>query len=150
LLVSTRSTSPFALATRSGWRLPALALALLLAALAFVGLRGNSAIAASAAAASRSNWAAAAADARTAIRWAPWSSSAWKQLGDVEIQQGKLGRARISLRKAVGKDPADWAIWLDLATVTTGRKRSEAIAEAAKLNPLSPEVAFLKPHGRRP
>jgi O-Antigen ligase len=150
LLVSTRRVWPLAAATRPGWRMPAIALTLLLAGLAYVGLRGNSAIAASEAAANRSNWAAATADARAAIDWAPWSSRAWQLLGEVEIQQHKLGAARMSLRKAVEKDPADWSLWLDLAIASTGRERRDAVAEAAKLNPLSPEVAFLKPHGRRP
>jgi cytochrome c-type biogenesis protein CcmH/NrfG len=119
-------------------------LTLVLAASAFVALRGNRAIAASEAAASRSNWTVAAANARTAIRWAPWSARAWQLLGEIQIQQRQLGSARSSLRRALEKDPADWAIWFDLATIATGRERTHALDAAAKLNPLDPEVAALR------
>lgn len=145
LLVSTRRAWPFAPATRRAWRLSAAGITLVLAAVAFVGLRGNRSIAASEAAATKSNWAAAAANARTATEWAPWSSRAWQLVGEIQAQQRKLAAARISLRKAAAKDPADWTIWLDLANTTGGKEKAHALAEAGKLNPLSPEVAALKP-----
>ena len=87
------------------------------------------------------------ADARTATDWAPWSSQAWQLLGEVQQAQGKLGPARISLRTAANRDPSDWTIWFDLATVTTGGERAHAIAEAARLNPLDPDVQALEPSG---
>jgi hypothetical protein len=139
LLVSTRTAWPLSLPTRVPWRPPAIAFTLVLTVLIFVALRGNRAIAASEAAASRSNWTAAAADARRAIDWMAWSSRAWQLLGDIEFQQHKLAAARISLRKAVGRDPADWTIWLDLAIASTGTERRHALFEASRLNPLSPE-----------
>ena len=110
--------------------------------------RGNRAIAASEAAATKMNWAVAAADARTAIDWAPWSSSAWQQLGGIQIEQHKLAAARMSLRQALRKDPADWNSWFALATVSKGTERSHALAEARMLNPLDPGVAALQPQGR--
>ena len=128
------------------WRLPALALLLVLAAFAFVGLRGNRAIAASEAAANRDNLRGAIADARTAARWAPWSARPWQLRGEAEAQQHRLGAARADLRKAAAKDPADWSVWLDLALASSGRERRHALTEAIRLNPLDPVVASFKGH----
>lgn len=148
LLVSARQSRLLRLATCPAWRWSALALTLVLAALVFVALRGNRAVAASEAAATRFNWNTAAADARTATEWAPWSSRAWQLLGEIEIDQGKFSAARTTLRKAVGKDPADWTIWLDLANATTGREHKKALDQARKLNPLDPGIAVLDPRQR--
>jgi len=117
--------------------------------LAFVGLRGNRAIAASQSAANKANWAQSASDARTATRWAPWSSSGWQLLGEAQFHQRKLGAARRSFHKALAKDPADWSIWLDLAVTSRGAERRRAFAEATRLNPFSPEIAAYKPAGRK-
>ena len=112
-----------------------------LAAFAFVGLRGNQAIAAAENAASNGNLATAIADARRASGWAPWSARPWQLRGEAELQRRQLRAARVDLRKAAAKDPADWSIWLDLALASSGRERRDALAEAAQLNPLDPVVA---------
>jgi Flp pilus assembly protein TadD len=124
--------------------LPVLGLILVVAAFAFVGLRGNRAIAASEAAANGGSLRAASAHARTAARWAPWSARPWQLLGEAESRQHRLGAARVDLRKAAAKDPDDWSIWLDLALASKGRERRHALAEAFRLNPLDPVVASFR------
>jgi cytochrome c-type biogenesis protein CcmH/NrfG len=122
------------------WRLPVLGLILVIAAFAFVGLRGNRAVAASEAAANRGSLEVAIAHARTAASWAPWSARPWQLLGEAEWRQHRLGAAQADLRKAAAKDPAAWSIWLDLALASRGRERRHAFAEAFRLNPLDPVV----------
>jgi hypothetical protein len=112
---------------------------------AFVGLVGNLALSESNKAEAAENWARAETQARKATRWAPWSSEAWKQLGEVQLQTAKLGAARASFRKALAKDPEKWDLWLDLAFASTGRARQAAARRAYELNPLSPEIAAVKP-----
>lgn len=143
LLTSRRQDRPFPAALRSGGRFAALGLTVVLAAFFFVLLKGNRAIAASEGAANRQDWSAAVANARTATDWAPWSSRAWQLLGESEHEQNKLGAARMSLQTAATKDPSDWTIWFDLATVTTGFERAHAIAQAVRLDPLDPDVEAL-------
>ena len=106
-----------------------------LAVFAFVGLRGNRAIAASETAAGNAQWAKSAADARTASSWAPWSSRPWQLLGEAQYNQGDLAAARGSFHSALAKDPSDWTIWLDLALASSGAERGRAFAQARKLNP---------------
>jgi hypothetical protein len=141
LLVSGRAPWPSPLARRPLWRMCALALTVLLAAFAFIGLRGNQAIASSESAARKGDWAKSAAEAREARRWAPWSSRPWQLLGEVEYDRHNPRAARRSLYRALAKDRANWTIWLDLVLVTKGSERRHALAEAGRLNPLGPEVA---------
>jgi hypothetical protein len=145
LLVATRRTWPLALTRRPFWRLPALGLTLVLATFAFVGLRGNQAIAASQVAANEADWTRSAAEARTAQRWAPWSSRPWQLLGIAQLRQGKLASARTNFRTALEKDDSDWSIWLNLAWASRGAERRHAIAEAARLNPLDSRIPTVKP-----
>jgi hypothetical protein len=140
LLVSGREALAVALPRLPVWRLSALALTLVLAVFAFVALRGNRAVAGSEAAATKLDWTRSAADARTAQRWAPWSSRPWQLLGVAQLRQGKLAPARTSFRKALEKDHSDWSIWLNLAWASRGAERRHAIAEAARLNPLDSEI----------
>jgi hypothetical protein len=46
----------------------------------------------------------------------------------------------MSLLRALARDRESWSIWYDLASVSRGAERARALAEAKKLNPLSPEV----------
>jgi cytochrome c-type biogenesis protein CcmH/NrfG len=92
------------------------------------------------------DWSDAEAEARKATRWAPWSAAGWRQLGEAQIQQGELGEARSSFRRALEKDPRDWALWLDLALASEGPARTEAARAALRLNPLSPQIAALRPY----
>jgi hypothetical protein len=82
------------------------------------------------------NWPAAERNARHASALAPWSAEPWLELGEAELNAGRLGFARQALRKAAHKSPNDWTVWADLARTTTGRERADAQARAAALNPL--------------
>src|SRR2546427_9492625 len=50
-------------------------------------LVGNLALSKAGAAARAGRWDAAAADARRAHRWAPWSAEPWQKLGEVQLAQ---------------------------------------------------------------
>lgn len=114
-------------------------------ALAFIGLVSNCALSASAEAATRDDWPKAESEARKATRWAPWSAAGWLQLGEVQLQQGKLAEARSSFRKAIAKDPNDWLLWLNLALAGEADERREPASVALQLNPLSPQIESLRP-----
>ena len=73
--------------------------------------------------------------------WAAWSAQPWQALGETELAHGRLPAARASFARAIGKDRTDWELWLDLAFASTGKPQRVALAQAARLNPLSPEVA---------
>jgi len=143
LLVCARGDNP---GTRLSGRALTAALAALLplAALAIVVQVGNSALARSISAANRQQPAQAERLARTAHDWAPWSSQPWQSLGEAQLAAGDLGDARGSLRHAIRLDRTDWSAWYDLAEASRGNGRERALAEAARLNPLSPEVAALR------
>jgi hypothetical protein len=127
------------------WRAVALGLVFVLGCFAFVGLRSNKAIAASQGEASIAHYAQAAADARTARFWAPWSATPLQLLGQAQAGAGDLVAARATFHRALAKDPASWELWLDLAAWSSGKESAHAFAEATKLNPLSPEIASRKP-----
>jgi hypothetical protein len=81
----------------------------------------------------------AAIDARNgtqAVRFAPYSSQAWKLLGDARRANGDLSGAAAAYRHATRLDPNDWTVWVALASVERGEPRRSALAEAARLNPL--------------
>ena len=143
LLVAARRAGSGRIGTRG--RVVVLAGTLALAASAFVGLRGNQAIAAAERAGhGRANPAAAVAEARRASHWAPWSARPWQLRGEAELEHHRLHAARVALRTAAAKDPADWSIWLDLALASSGPERRHALAEAARLNPLDPVIASFR------
>jgi hypothetical protein len=140
LLVASRTPTSSSVQPRR--RLLVLACVLALGTFAFVGLRGNQAIAdAENAARGGGDLAAVVADAKRASRWAPWSARPWQLRGEVERDRDRLRAARGHLRTAAAKDPADWSIWLDLALASKGRERRHALAQAARLNPLDPVIA---------
>jgi hypothetical protein len=112
-------------------------------AVALVTHVGNGAIAASDAATLGGDPARGAAEARRAHRWAPWSHEPWQLLGEAQLALGDDAAARQSLYRAVELDPDGWKAWYDLALATSGRERAAALAEAQRLNPLSPELRDL-------
>jgi hypothetical protein len=120
--------------------------AMALAAVAFVGLVGSNALAASADAANATapDYAKAKREARKAKRWAPWSSEPWQQLGEAELADGDTAAARRSLRKAIDKEPTDWLLWFHLAEASTGNAKRAAADEAARLNPLNFDVQTMQ------
>lgn len=121
-----------------------LAATLALAAVAFVGLVGNMALAQSADAARAGDWAQSESHARRAETWAPWAPEPWQRIGEAQLARGELRAAQESFRAAIERDERDWELWLDLARASTGRAQRRALAEAKRLNPLSPEIAQLR------
>ena len=98
--------------------------ALLLAVVAFVGVVGASALAASDRELAKGSYTDAASQARKAARWWRWSPQPWQQLGDIASEQGDDSAARGYYLKALSKDDRNWKLWYDLSTVTTGRSRA--------------------------
>jgi hypothetical protein len=83
----------------------------------------------------------AAARART---WMPWSSEGDQLLGEALAEAGDDRAARVPLLRAVRRDPGEWSIWYDLASVETGPERGRALTLARELNPLSVEIPALE------
>ena len=124
-------------------RAVALAVTVAVACFAFVTMLGNVPLDSSQAAAARADWAASAADARKARRWAPWSAQPWRLLGEAQLAQAEIGAARQSFRTAVAKDPHNWEMWVDLALASTGPEKRRALAAAERLNPRDPSIPAL-------
>jgi tetratricopeptide (TPR) repeat protein len=163
LLVCARPQSPGAPMPGAA-RVALLAVMVAVGAFCFVGLVANRAIAASedaalaadrARAAGRASeasqrWDEAEAQARKATRWAPWSTDPWAALANAQLGRRDPARAAASFRRAIAKEPGDWSLSYGLARATRGRARRAALRQAARLNPLSPEIAGLRDQiGRR-
>jgi O-antigen ligase len=117
-------------------RVVALGVLLPLVAFAIVTQVGNSALAGSVAALDRQGPASAARLAVRARDWAPWSSQPWQRLGEAQLASGNAAGARRSFRHAISINPTDWSLWSDKADAESGASRREALARAARLNPL--------------
>ena len=138
LTAARRSDTPLQLGT---WgRAVAVAGSLAVAAVVFVALVGNNAIAHSDTAADDGNWSKAESEARKAKRWAPWSSEPWQRLGEAHLGQDRFAAAEQDFREAIDREPRDFELWLDLARATDGAERAAALRRASELNPLSPEI----------
>jgi hypothetical protein len=105
------------------------------AGFAAVGLVGNTALSRSDEARQRQDWAEAARDARRAEMWMPWSPKPWESLGRAELGAGLVPAARASFRKAISMDSGDWELWYRLGSATRGGERSRALRQAARLFP---------------
>ena len=110
------------------------AVALLLSMIAFVGVVGSSALAASERELAKGKYDEAHDQARKASRWWRWSPEPWRLLGDVAAERGDTAAAAGYYRKAISKDSGDWRLWYDLSTVTTGAESQRALAEATRRN----------------
>ena len=133
IVVSARDETIVTLSNR--WRAVLVTAALAMGAIAFVGGVGNEALATSANAAARGDYASAESDARRAMTWAPWSDQGWVDLAAALVGQGRRGEAAAALRTATRKDPVDWIAWRRLADQTTDPERFHALQMAARLNP---------------
>jgi O-antigen ligase len=120
---------------RSWLRAVLVASAVAVAGLAFVVLVGNLKLARAHAAADRRDWASAAAHARSASDWAPWSAQALKALGEAQLHEGDDARAAARFREALSKDRQNADLWYDLHLATTGPPSDRAFARAVRLNP---------------
>jgi hypothetical protein len=112
--------------------------------LVLVTLVGNLALSSSVQAAREDRWARSAAEAQRAASWIPWAAEPWQRLGEAQLALGRTAQARMSFEQALRKDRRDWTIWLDLAAANTGAGERRALAEASRLNPLSPEIAAFR------
>lgn len=121
---------------RAAWLVPVV----VLAAVSGFALIGNAATGRSQSAATAGDWRTSAAYARRAIRWAPWSSVGWQELGEAQLQLHQLGPAQKSITTAIAKDPGNWVLWLDLSAASTGPAKVAALDQALDLNPLSPDL----------
>ena len=136
LLAAARSGEPV-----GRLRLLPAGLGAVVAVLALGGLVGNLSLNASAKAANAGKWSRAAADARRARFFAPWSAQPWERLGDAQLGLGERPQALASFRTAVAKDPRNWQLWVEVATAAQGAERKQAFAQAAALDPLEPAIA---------
>ena len=119
---------------------PAVVGAMILSVVAFAGLIGNGALAASARAAGSHQWRQSDSEARKAIRWMPWSSEALWRLALAQNGEGHLVAARTSLRRATAKNPREWRPWLGLVELARGQLQNIALKQGARLNPHDPEI----------
>jgi O-Antigen ligase len=133
LLAAARRQSAVAPRQPARWGLLALVSVAGLAAL--FGLLGNRALARGNSAIHAGNLSAAAADARDARSWAPWSSAPWAQLAFIRQIQGNTAGERAAYKRAVAQDPRSWELWLELLTVSHGAARPHALAVLSDLNP---------------
>ena len=92
---------------------------------------GNERLASARAALSSGDDARAAADARSALRFAPFSADAWEVIGDAT-------HSAAAYRRGISLDRNDWNLWFQLAAVTNGEPHRLAAREAARLNPFGP------------
>jgi len=138
LVLAERRAEPPVLSRRA--RAAPLAVTFALVAVAFVGLIGNGALAASERAADAQRWRQSASEARRATRWLPWSSEAWWRLAVAQSDEGQLDAARSSLGKAISRGPQEWRPWVSLLRLSDGRAQRRALREATRLNPRDPEV----------
>ena len=74
---------------------------------------------------------------RNAKRWAPWSSEVLQVAALVDKREGRFDDARQTLIEATRKDPDNWTLWVDLAILSRGSSRAEALEKARRLNPRS-------------
>jgi Flp pilus assembly protein TadD len=123
-----------------GLRAPAVGIGVAVAAFAFVGLVGNTALANAQDANKARRYADAAGAAAHARRWMPWSPAPLLALGTARLGQGNSRGAKASFRAAISVDPSNWQSWLDLAASLHGEGRRQGVARARALYPRSPEV----------
>ena len=85
-----------------------------------------------------------------AIRWMPWAAQPWQTLGRAQRGTDQPANARASFLRALDRNPNDWSIWFDLGTVSSGRARTCAYVEAARLNPRENDIVVLRQRGLLP
>jgi hypothetical protein len=109
----------------------ALPVLIALIAAAVLAYAGNERLASALGALSAGDNPRAAAEARSALRFAPFSAEAWEVIGHAT-------HSAAAYRRAIALDDNDWNLWHELAAVTKGEPHRLALHEAARLNPLGP------------
>src|SRR5262249_6943739 len=132
LLVAARGRTP---ALSAWFRGTAVAVTVVLGTVAYVGLRGNQAIASSQSATGVAP-ARSAAAARDAERWAPWSTQAKQLLAAAQLAQGDRASARKTLGEAGARDAGGWGVLADPAVAGEGAGRRPAPAAPPRPDPL--------------
>ena len=151
LLAARGAAAPARPALAAGPRALGVAAAIGLVALSSSGIAGNRALAnATERLDGGGDAAVAAAEARRALRWAPWSAHARRQLGRAQVQLGQSREGRANLRRAAAITPADWRAWYDAGLAAMGAERRQALARAAALNPLGDDIVVLRERGELP
>ncbi len=92
----------------------------------------------------RGDWSAAERDARRAERWAPWSAQVLQTIGEAQVATGDVAVARLTLARALDRDPHNWLLWADYAQASEGKTRRTALATAVRLNPLEESLGALR------
>ena len=113
-----------------------LAVVLVLGAFSAVGLAGNAALERARVALRVGAFAEVRDDSRAALRWAPWSTEAWRLRGEAARARGDRPAAREHFAHGIARDPNSWALWRGLAQESRGAAARGAAARAAALNPL--------------
>jgi hypothetical protein len=134
LVAAARGREPAAISSGPVVRATLGGVAALGAAIAFVGLIGNMALANAQSGILDRPGAKVVSDAEKAHRWAPWSAIALRELGESRLLVGQRRAGLAALRESLAKDPGDWQTWYDLAAVTSGAERRAALARARALN----------------
>jgi O-antigen ligase len=117
------------------WRAGGLAVVLALGAGALVGLIGNAAMATAISELEAGDYESAKREAQRASDWAPWAAEPWHLLGAVHLRNGERVLARGAFQEATERDPRNWVLWAELASVSEGLDRRLASARVAALNP---------------
>ncbi len=125
-------------------RVVILAVSLALVPIVAVTTVGNRAQAASAEAFADRDFDRAAAEAKTAERFMPWSVEPLVLLGRAQAGAGERGSARETFRRAASVEPEYWRVWLELAAVSKGSQREAALGRARALNPLDGHIRDLE------
>jgi hypothetical protein len=133
VLVRARPSEPVALGRVA--RFAAAAAVVVVAAFAVVALVGNTDVVAAERLIAHGDVQGAAARANRARQLLPWASEPWLVLADTRARSLDGAGARASLRAAIARDGADWALWLRLAAASRGSERDAALRRAIALNP---------------
>jgi O-Antigen ligase len=121
-----------------GWaRGLAVGAAVLVAGFAGFALVGNSALASAQDANQAHNWDKAGVQARRAHTWMPWSPKPLLALGTAQHGAGLRDDARSTFTQALSIDSNDWAVWADIASVSSGDERDHALQKVVELFPRS-------------
>jgi O-antigen ligase len=146
MLIAARDMSrPVALGSRT--RVVGVPILLAASGFAFVAMTGNRALGQADRASDRADPSAVTRHARRAVTWTPWSSEPIRLEADAALERGAVRQARRLYAKAIAKDPRNWELWFNLALTSDGPARRRALARAAELNPLDPQIEQLRGNG---